>query len=97
MYYESLEPFGAVRDDWRAAYILAVIANMVRGKKQKPFNPMDFAPDSVVGWFRAIQEAGPKKDGSAQGRAREATNVPSHPSMAIFEDMIQDHVDHSPA
>lgn len=91
-YYESLEPFGAVRDDWRAAFMLAVIANMVRGKNQKAFNPLDFAPESVHGWFRAIKEAERDTGDPTVGTTGGLVDTPTHPSMAIFDEMLIDHV-----
>lgn len=92
--YEAAEPFGAVRDDWRAAYMLAVIANMVKGKNQKSFNPMDFAPTSVQDWFRVIQEAGRNREDLSRPAQGSQVSVPVHPTVTIFEEMYRDHVNY---
>jgi hypothetical protein len=42
--YESIEPFGEQRADLRAGIIASVIANVNRGKGQKPFTATDFMP-----------------------------------------------------
>ncbi len=39
--YAELEPFGELRADYRAASIAAMIANVNRGEKQKPFTLED--------------------------------------------------------
>jgi hypothetical protein len=46
MAYEALEPFGEERADMRAGIIASTIANVNRGKGQKPFSPTDFMPFS---------------------------------------------------
>lgn len=40
--YWRLEPFGAYRDDWRFACLLAMLANMFRGKETAPIGPAEF-------------------------------------------------------
>lgn len=42
--YAILEPFGEERADLRAAIVATVIANVFRGKKQRPFKLSDFMP-----------------------------------------------------
>ena len=42
--YAMLEPFGEERADLRSAIIAATVANVHRGKKQRPFRPADFMP-----------------------------------------------------
>lgn len=42
--YAMLEPFGEERDDLRAAIIASTIANVFRGKRRRPFKPVDFMP-----------------------------------------------------
>lgn len=73
-------------------FMLAVIANMVKGKNQKPFNPLDFAPESVHGWFQAIKDAGDQTRDLSKTTQGSQVNVPVHPSMVIFEEMYRDHV-----
>lgn len=51
--YDSLEPFGELRADYRAATIACVIANVNRGKGQKAFTLEDFV--------LKFGEAAPKK------------------------------------
>lgn len=44
--FERLEgELGPARDDWRAAMIAAVIANVNKDKGRKAFEPGDFIPD----------------------------------------------------
>ncbi len=43
--YAKLEPFGEERADLRSAIVAATVANVNRGKKQKPFKPSDFMVD----------------------------------------------------
>lgn len=45
MAYARLEPFGEERADLRAGIVASVIANVNRGKKQKPYTPQHFMPD----------------------------------------------------
>ena len=45
MAYTRVEPWGEEREDWRAAMVASTIANVNRGKSQKPFKPEDFMPD----------------------------------------------------
>lgn len=40
----QVEPFGAFRDDWRFACLLAMLANMFRDAKEPPIGPMEFMP-----------------------------------------------------
>jgi len=42
--YAILEPFGETRADLRAAIIASTVANVHRGKKQRPFKLADFMP-----------------------------------------------------
>lgn len=44
MAYYELNPFGTVRDDLQAGIIASTIANVNRGKSDKPFAPADFMP-----------------------------------------------------
>ena len=39
---ERIDPWGQLREDYRNAHLIAQVANMVRGKDQKPFTPEDF-------------------------------------------------------
>lgn len=45
MAYEQVEPFGPWRDDIRAGVIASTVANVYRGKTQKPLSPTDFVPE----------------------------------------------------
>lgn len=45
MAYSRLEPWGQDRDDLRMGIVASTIANVNRGKNQKPFKPDDFIPD----------------------------------------------------
>lgn len=40
-YYE-LEPFGDLRADYRTGLLASMLANLVRGKNDKPLTPKDF-------------------------------------------------------
>lgn len=40
--YAKLEPFGERRADWRAAQIVAMLANVNRGKGQRAYEVKDF-------------------------------------------------------
>jgi len=40
-HYARLEPFNELRDDYRAASIVQMIANVNRGKEQKPYALQD--------------------------------------------------------
>lgn len=42
MAYERVEPFGVVRENLHAGIVAATVANVNRGKHQKPFQPGDF-------------------------------------------------------
>ena len=42
MAYAKLEPFGEERADLRAGIVASTIANVNRGKNQKPYKPTDF-------------------------------------------------------
>jgi hypothetical protein len=46
MCYSQLEPWGAERDDLRAAIVASTVANTARDPKRrrKPFAPADFMP-----------------------------------------------------
>ena len=44
MAYSKLEPWGEERDDLRMGIMASTIANVNRGKNQKPFKPTDFMP-----------------------------------------------------
>lgn len=44
MAYSQVEPFGEERADLRSAIIACIIANVNRGKDQKPFEVSDFMP-----------------------------------------------------
>lgn len=44
MAFFQLEPWGTEIDDWRAGLIAATIANIMRDRKSRPLNPMDFMP-----------------------------------------------------
>lgn len=41
-FFEQLEPFGDLRADYHAAQIATMIANVNRGKDQKPYKIEDF-------------------------------------------------------
>ena len=43
--YYQVEPWGEERADLRAGIVASTIANVNRGKGQKPFKPSDFMPD----------------------------------------------------
>jgi len=45
MAYDQIEPLGEWRADLRAGIVAATLANVNRGKAQKPFKPEDFMPD----------------------------------------------------
>lgn len=85
MEYEALEPFGSIRDDWRTGFMLSVIANMLSEKRAQPFTPIDFAPESVNGWIRAIQESGRE-----ELPGDKAPHPPTHPTIMIFDEMMKD-------
>ncbi len=55
--FMGLEPIGEVRADLRAGIVASTIANVNRGKRQKPFKPADFMPDF-----------GPKRDSKRLSR-----------------------------
>lgn len=38
----QVEPFGVFREDWRFACLLAMLANMFRGKDTAPVGPQEF-------------------------------------------------------
>ncbi len=42
MAYETVEPFGAVRDNLHAGVVAATVANVNRAKGDKTFSPDDF-------------------------------------------------------
>lgn len=42
--YATLEPFGEERADLRAGIVASTIANVFRGKRQRPFKPAYFMP-----------------------------------------------------
>lgn len=42
MEYESLEPFGAIRDNWHSATIAHILANVHRDPKKPPIAFSDF-------------------------------------------------------
>ena len=44
MAYSQVEPFGEERADLRSAIIACIIANVNRGKDQRPFEVSDFMP-----------------------------------------------------
>lgn len=46
--YCAIEPFGPQAEFWRAGMVTAMIANVHRGKTQKPFKPEDFMPKELV-------------------------------------------------
>lgn len=79
-----------MRDDWRIAYMLAVIANMIRDKNSPPFNPMDFAPDSVHSWLEAINAAGQERE--EMTREKSPRPIPKSREMMIFDEMMKDHM-----
>lgn len=58
--YDRIEPFGPERGDLRAGIVAATVANVNRGKGQKPFSPTDFMPD-----FRPAQQRAAAKLKSA--------------------------------
>jgi hypothetical protein len=51
MAYYSIEPFGEWREDYRAALICSVLANIHSGSRSKKFGPKDFMPE-----FGKVQE-----------------------------------------
>ncbi|NBT49947.1 MAG: DUF4035 domain-containing protein [Marivivens sp.] len=51
MAYCSIEPFGEWREDYRAALICSVLANIHSGTKSKKFSAKDFMPE-----FGKVQE-----------------------------------------
>ena len=92
--YEALEPFGSIRDDWRLGYMLASLANMMRGKNQVPFGPLDFAPESVQTWVNSLRKTGEEDRAEAGGGVDVVP--PKSQNTLIFEDMYKAHVNHSP-
>ncbi|MCS7294432.1 MAG: DUF4035 domain-containing protein [Dehalococcoidia bacterium] len=48
MAYDRLDPIGRERDDWRAAALLTMLANLNRKKGRKPYTLKDFWPQ----WHR---------------------------------------------
>ncbi len=44
MAYSRLEPWGEDRDDLRMGIMASTMANVNRGKNQKPYKPQDFMP-----------------------------------------------------
>ena len=46
--YSELEPFGPPAEFWRAGIIASMLANVHRGKHQKPYKPEDFMPESMT-------------------------------------------------
>ena len=87
--YDQLEPFGEIRQDWRFAYLIANIANMVRTKDQTPFSALDFAPTSVQNWSKLLSTFGKTED--------EIAGPPVHPNVAIFEEIMSANVDNRTA
>jgi formiminotetrahydrofolate cyclodeaminase len=45
MAYERLEPWGEERADLRTGILASLVANVTRGKDQKPYGPAEFMPD----------------------------------------------------
>lgn len=43
--YARVEPFGEERADLRMGIVASTIANVNRGKGQKPYKPQNFMPD----------------------------------------------------
>jgi len=65
--FESLDPSGEDRADWRAAMIASTVANAFRGRGQRAFKPQDFMPkfqtarqktanmeEQILGWARMM-------------------------------------------
>ena len=44
MAYDSIDPIGAERDDWRASMVACTIANANRGKRSRTYKVKDFMP-----------------------------------------------------
>ncbi len=44
MAYSRLEPWGEKRDDLRMGIVASTVANVNRGRNQKPYRPQDFMP-----------------------------------------------------
>lgn len=57
-HYDQLEPFGEIRADYRTASIVQMIANVNRGKKQKPYTLQEM--------LLKFEEAEPKRKQSPQ-------------------------------
>lgn len=62
MAFARLEPFGEERADLRAGIIAATVANVNRGKKDKPLRAQDFMPkfdeveDDMPDWERMLRQ-----------------------------------------
>lgn len=77
--YETLEPFGGIREDWRLGYLLAVIFNAMQGKNKSPISVVDVAPGNVRDWVAVMNGSG----------KRGVNEVPVHPNVMIFEDIYK--------
>lgn len=62
MAYDRLDPIGRERDDWRAAAIMTVLANINRPKNRRPYTLKDFWPN----WERAAGTDEPDEDALAR-------------------------------
>lgn len=60
--YFNLEPFGAWRDNWHAALIAAVIANVNRGKGTAPISVSEFMYQDQEAAERKREDARRKKE-----------------------------------
>lgn len=74
--YESVEPFGEIREDWRIGFLLAVFLNTMRGKNKPPISIIDVAPGTVADWVNLLQS----QDGG--------TKTLLHPNVAIFDQIF---------
>jgi len=71
--FGSLEPMGEERADFRMAYALSVIVNMLAGKDAEPVSPLDLMPRFL---------------GDAEYQDR-LESPPVHPSVREFERLME--------
>ena len=71
--YSAVEPFGEERSDYRVAYALAVIVNLLGGKDGPPVKVQDFMPTvgALVG------------DDDDDGRTTTEDAPPKHPNVLL--------------
>ena len=74
----DLEPIGELRADWRTAYLMAGIFNIVREQGQEPFKPIDVASPWLREWYESLG-------------ALEAGQVQKNAHVSAFEELYAYH------